>query len=655
MRSRSTLRLTWQLLEGQRLRYGAAIAALSVASCFLYLVPLVPQIVIDGALTDDPEAGSAFVRRAVDVLGGREAIAGGLHWALVAVAGLTAISGVFTYLRARWSAVASERIAERVRNRLYEHLQHLPMSFFDDAETGDLVQRCTSDVETLRQFLASQVVELGRATFMMLVPIPLMMMLDVRMTLVSIVLLPVVFVFSLLFFRRVRASFQEVDEAEGRLTSRLQENLTGIRVVRAFARQDHEIDRFAERNAEHRDLDFVLYRLMAWYWSVSDVLCMGQKALVVGVGAFWLMNGSLQVGTFYFFLAAVSMFVWPIRMMGRILTQLGKALVAIGRIDDILSAPRERDPEAPVSIGDVTDGAPLGALVFEDVSFRYGEGPWALEDVSFSIRPGETVALLGPSGAGKSTIVRLALRLYDPTRGRVILDGVDLGLVPRKRARSEIAVIMQEPFLYSKTLRENVRLGRKGASDSEIEDAARVACVHDSIMEFDLGYETVVGERGVTLSGGQRQRVALARALLDRPRVLILDDALSAVDTETEKLILEALESRRGERTTLLIAHRLSTLMHADRILVIENGRIVQEGPHRDLIAERGLYRRLWTIQSTLETEVGIEDEALHELDADHAAMTGAAHDAAMDDATDAAVMDDTTTDARMSVARTNP
>jgi ATP-binding cassette subfamily B protein len=590
--------MIWDLMEGQRLMYGAAIVALVFGSCFMYLVPLVPQITMDGVLSSNPEEASAFVQRAVQLGGGRVFLREHLWLALLCVVALTSVAGAFTYLRGRWSAMASERTTRKVRNRLYDQLQHLPCSYHDSAETGDQVQRCTSDVETLRRFLANQVVEIGRAMVMILAPIPLMLALDVRMTIVSVVSVPPIVVFSFLFFRRVRASFKLVDEAEGRMTSTLQENLTGIRVVRAFARQEHEQEKFERRNRAHRDLDFRLYKLFAWYWSISDFLCMGQKALVVGAGGYWLALGHLQVGTFFFFLAAVNMFIWPVRMMGRILSELGKALVAIGRIGEILQHPRESEPQGRAALALPSAWTNGGEIIFDRVSFAHNGGEDALREVSFAAAPGETVALLGPSGSGKSTIVNLLLRFYDPDSGAITIDGVDVLQVDRKEVRSRISVVMQEPFLYSKTIGENIRLGRAGAAEDEITEAAATACVHDAILEFDDGYRTMVGERGVTLSGGQRQRVALARALLDDPSILILDDALSSVDTETEAMILEALRSRKGRHTTLVIAHRLSTLMHADRILVMDRGRVVQRGTHESLVREAGLYQRLWQIQS---------------------------------------------------------
>jgi len=583
-------------------RYAAAIAALVLASCFLYLVPLVPAVVLDAVIARDGHTASPFVSQAIEWGGGRDFLRRNLWIGAVLIAGLNALAGLFTYLRGRWSSLASENITRRLRDHLYDQLQHLPCTYYDRAETGDLVQRCTSDVETLRQFLINQVVEIGRAGLMLLVPLPLMFAIDLRMTVMSLILIAPIVVFAVAFFRRVRTLFETVDKAEGRLTSALQENLTGIRVVRAFARQEHEIEKFAIRNGAHRDLNFGLYWLLAGYWSASDLLCMGQIAIVVFSGGIWLARGSLGVGSFFFFLTVVNMFIWPVRMMGRILTELGKATVAIGRIHEILGHPRETVP-AQTTAAFPAAGV-RGEIVLRDVTFSHRNGAPALENVSFRAAPGRMLALLGPSGSGKSTIVNLLLRLYDPDQGTIEIDGQEIETMDRKDVRRQISVVMQEPFLYSKTVRQKLAIGYASATHEEITEAAITACVHDTILEFEGGYETLVGERGITLSGGQRQRVALARAVLKQPSILILDDALSSVDIETEALILEALRARRGRCTTIVIAHRLSTLMDADEILVLDRGRIVQRGTHNHLKEEPGLYRRIWMLQNALEEQL---------------------------------------------------
>lgn len=589
----SNLTAIWDLMRGRRARYGSAIAAMVVASGLLYLSPLVPQIALDGVLSDEADQAPQLVQDTVVRLGGREYLADNL-WVLgLIMVGVTALAGAFTYLRSRLAAQASEDIIKRLRDRVYDHLQRLPSRYFDEAETGDLIQRCTSDVETVRTFLETQVVEVGRALIMVLVPIPLMLAIDGRMTLAAMALIPVVLGFSFVFFLKVKKAFTAADESEAAMTATLQENLTGIRVVRAFARQEHECGRFGGDNDKHRGNAFELYRLLAWYWSCSDLMTFLQKAMVVAVGLWLLAHDELQVGAFFFFLTATTMFVYPVRMMGRILTDLGKAMVALGRLREILDAPTESEPESPASL----ELPARGELRFSNVSFSHGEAR-VLKDVSFSLPAGKTLGILGPSGCGKSTIVELLLRLYDYEEGSIELDGIDIRRIDRQLLRSQTAVVMQQPFLYSKTLAKNVTIGRPGATSEEMVEATSTACVHENVLGFENGYETMVGERGVTLSGGQRQRVALARALLQQPAILILDDALSAVDTETETMILDALRRRQGRHTTIVIAHRLSSLMRADEILVLEHGEIVQRGTHASLSGQPGLYRRLWDIQS---------------------------------------------------------
>ena len=534
------------------------------------------------------------------MLGGPEHLRAHLWLAPVAMILLSALGGVFSYLKGWQASLASDGIARRLKNDLYDHLNHLPARYHDRADTGDLVQRCTSDVETARQFLAAQVMEIGNALILAGLALPLLLALNTPLTLVSFALIGPIVAYGYFYFRQVKHVFKEVDEAEGALTAVIQENLTGIRVVRAFARHDYERAKFAVPNARYRDRSLHMLRLMSWYWSISDFVALGQLGLTLIVGAHWITTGQITVGTLFAFLAYLALMLWPVRQMGRVLTDLGKTSVALTRIKEILAQPRESEPAAhPLFVAQ-----PLtGAIRVHDLRFGHGTSQPALNGLSFEVRAGESLALLGPSGAGKSTLMHLLLRLYDYTAGSIQVDGRELSSLPRAWVRSQIGVVMQEPFLFSKTLRDNLRLGRGDAPEHEIEEAARAACIHDTILTFEQGYDTLIGERGITLSGGQRQRVAIARAVLKRPPLLILDDALSAVDSETETLILDALRQRRGRATTLVIAHRLSTLVHADRIVVLDHGRIIQLGSHAELVAQDGLYRRLWEIQSNVETD----------------------------------------------------
>ena len=589
-------------MQGQRLRYLAAIVALAVATLAGFGPPYVIRATIDGVIAGQTPDAPAWVLDWIEAAGGASALAKYLWVGAAAILGLTGLSGLFSYLKGRWAAKASERITRNLRDHLYDRLQHLPCAYHDSTETGDQVQRCTSDVDTIRLFLGTQIVDLVRAIANLVFVLPIMVWLDWRMAVASTAVLPVIVAFAVIFFAKVQSTFKRMDESEGALTSRLQENLTGIRVVRAFARQQFEREKFEQRNHDYCAKNRSLYAVFAWYWSTSDFLVFVQMGLSLFAGAYWVgrgeANGGISVGTLVAFWMYVGMVVWPVRMMGRTLAELGKALISLDRVEGILETDIETE-----STELLTQSPPRleGRIEFASVSFSHGSDLPVLRDLSFVLEPGQTLAIVGPSGSGKSTIVNLLLRFYEPDTGTIRVDGLDLHRIARKYIRAQIGAVLQEPFLFSKSLRENLKLGRHDAPDDSMVEMATVAAVHESIEQFDEGYDTKVGERGVTLSGGQRQRVALARALLRDPPILILDDAFSAVDTRTESMILDALRQRHGRHSTVVIAHRLATLMHADQIIVVEHGQVTQCGSHGALIEQDGLYRRLWEIQTAVD------------------------------------------------------
>jgi ATP-binding cassette, subfamily B, bacterial len=592
------LKSLWTLTQGQRGRYSLAAVMLGCATLAGYVAPLIVAAVIDGALKHETQLPGA-VRAVISLLGGPDFLRANLWLAAVALTFFVGVAGVFGYFRVRLSSRACEVIIRQLRDSLYDQLQHVPPGFHDKNATGDLVQRCTSDVDTVRNFYNSQVIEIVDAAVRLVTVLPILLLLDWRMALAATAVLPFIVLFAVVFFGRVQGSFKSMDEAEGAMSARMQENLTGIRVVRAFARADFEIDRFAERNLTHRNLNRKLYFLMAVYWASSDFLCFLQIAFITMLGAYFVHSDTLSVGTYVAFMSFTGMYLWPIRHTGRVLTELGKTLVALGRINEVLNTPREVQPAAPAQL----PARLAGKIEFRDVTFGHKETP-VVAGVSFTVQPGQTIALLGPSGSGKSTLIALLLRLYDPQSGQIFVDDIDIASADRKAVRAQVGIVMQEPFLYGKTIRDNIRLGRFDAPESDILESASIASIHESIQKFESKYDTIVGERGVTLSGGQRQRVAIARALLKDAPILVLDDALSAVDTHTESDILGALRARAGRHTTILIAHRLSTLMHADNIFVLEKGRITQSGNHDTLVSQPGLYRNLWSIQSELEEDL---------------------------------------------------
>ncbi len=602
----SKLNTIWRLMRGERLRFGRALLALAFSAAFLFLVPLVIRATIDHVIAGKALEGPSILMEAIRWMGGRSVLVQNLWLAGSSVLVLMSLSGLCMYLKGRWASEASLEIVRKLKNRLYDQIQHLPSLFLDSAETGDLVQRCTSDVETFRNFLNEEIVEIGRTVFMVTISVGIMLALDVRMTLLAVCTLPVLFTASLWFFVRVKSAFQRVDEAEGALTTVIQENLTGIRVVRSFGRQDFEIDKFGKRNEAFRRLRIRLIEQLGLFWSTTDLICLSQMGIVLIVGGYWASAGLLTVGTLYAFFQYVLHYLWPVRQSGRLLSNMGQAMVALGRMELILDTERE---SAPSTGKGALPQRVRGEIEVDDLTFSFPGTDPVLDGISFQVRPGETVALLGPSGSGKSTLIHLLLRMYDYEKGSIRIDGRELNGIDRKKIREQVSVVMQEPFLYSRSIRENIRLGRAEASDAEMVAATSTACIHEAIEEFQGGYDTVIGERGVTLSGGQRQRVALAMALLaDRP-ILVLDDALSAVDTGTETRILDALRQRRGRQTTLLVAHRLSTLQEADRILVFDGGRIVQRGTPEELLKEEGIYRNLWKIQNAWESELVTERE----------------------------------------------
>lgn len=598
----SPVALLWRLMRGFRGLYLWAIVALFSHIGINYLTPLVASGTIDYVLSGKAIADDGLPGRILGLLGGPERVREALWLPALAILLLTICAGGFQYLKGRWAAKAADGLARRLKDRLYDHLQHLPASYHDRADTGDIIQRCTSDVETLRVAMASQVLAVSQALLLLLTALPLMLLLDVRMTGVSLLLIGPIALYGGFYFAKVKHLFRQVAEAEGKVTDVVQENLAGLRVVRAFARQDFENEKFARPNQLYRDRSLHLLRLMAWYWATSDFVALFQQGLVLFAGVYFISQGTLTVGTLFAFIMYLNMLLWPVRQMGRTLTDLGKSMVALTRIGEILSVKEEPAPAAPA----LPPERPAGRIEVTDLAFSHADGTPAIRGVSFAVEPGQTLAILGPSGAGKSTLMHLLLRLYDYTSGSIRFDGNELRDLDRQWVRSQFSVVMQEPFLYSKTISENIRIGRKHTSltEADVAEAARAAHIHDVITTFPDGYSTLVGERGITLSGGQRQRVALARALLREAPVLLLDDALSAVDAETEATILEALRRRHGRRTTLVIAHRLSTLAHADQVIVLDAGRVIQRGTHAELARSDGLYRRLWEIQNKIESDL---------------------------------------------------
>lgn len=602
-----SLKLLWHYMQGNRALYLGAIICVALATFFSVINPLIIRITIDSVIGDQPLETFEWLSKIIERFGGIKAFIHNLWIIGLILIMFTLVGGCFHYLRGKWSATAAETIAQNLRKKLYNHLQHLPYEYYIKAKTGDLIQRCTSDVDQIRQFLAVQLTEVGRAVFMLLSLAVIMVNLHAQLALISMSIIPVILGFSYFFYKRVKRSFKDADEAEGSMSTVLQENLIGVRIVRAFARQNYEIDKFDQKNVHYRDRLYQVLLWLAWFWSISDLLSMLQTAAVVVVGALWAAQGYLTLGTLVVFTTYIGMLLWPVRQMGRILTDLGKTLVALDRIQQILDEPKEivkKNEDRPVITGELT---------FNQVCFSYCDGRKILKDISFHIHPGETVAILGPTGSGKSTLVHLLTRLYDYQSGSIKIGQHELVNIEKKWLRKHIGLVLQEPFLFARSIKENIRLARPESQDPEIVEVARFAAIHDVITSFDLGYDTLVGERGVSLSGGQKQRVAIARTLIRECPILIFDDSLSAVDTETDAAIRNSLKERNQQATTLIISHRINTLAEADKILVLEEGQITQSGTHQELLKKPGLYRRVWELQNSLEDKLMVERMVKHE------------------------------------------
>ncbi|WP_253197384.1 ABC transporter ATP-binding protein [Clostridium algidicarnis] len=596
-----------KLVKGNRLLYVAAIASIAISTFIAMLEPMVIKTTIDSIIGNTPLNASPFIEKIIGFFGGKGVLSRNLWICSLFLITLTVIRGVFLFLRGKLAAKAAENIAKNIRVKLYDHIQNLPYGYHVNSESGDLIQRCTSDVDTIRRFFAVQLVDIGRAVFIVTFALIMMLSLNKKMTVIAMVIVPFIFIFSYVFFKKIKHNFEKADAQEGVLTSVLQENLSGVRVVKAFGRQSFEIEKYEKQNRKYRDLNFNLVKLLSNYWSISDLLCMTQIGLVLIAGIYYANKGEISLGTLVVFNTYEGMLLWPVRQLGRILSDMGKMTVSLKRITNILETPVEQE------YGKALKPDIKGEVTFENVSFKYDKDTKILENLSFSVKKGETIAIVGPTGSGKSSLVHLLLRLYDYDSGSIKIDGIELKDIERKWVRNNIGIVLQEPFLYARTIKENIMISKLDSSDREIESAATSAAVHEVISSFEKGYDTVVGEKGVTLSGGQRQRVAIARTLIKNMPILIFDDSLSAVDAETDRVIREELKKKSKDNTTFIISHRISTVMDADKIIVLNQGKIEDMGNHKELISKDGIYKRIWDIQNSLDAFSEDEEEALNE------------------------------------------
>jgi ATP-binding cassette subfamily B protein len=576
----------WRMLTGFRLAYLGAVIGVGVAAVLRTGSSLLLRYLVDDVLMQD-------------------AVGRTLPFVALGFVALALGQGAFSYLSGRWAAQTAEGIVRRLRDYVYDHIQRLSFTYHDQVQTGELIQRATSDVDAIRRFFADQAIGAGRIVMLFAANFVALVSLNARLALLSILVVPLIVVTSLLFFKKISKAYDALQDQEAELSTTLQENLTGMRVVRAFARQAYEREKFDGDNWERYRRGRKLLILHSLFWPSSDILCGAQMLGAFFVGALMAINGTITVGTYVAAARLIIWLIWPMRNLGRLIVQMSTGLVSYNRVMELVREERE-----PLDRGTYRpEGNVRGEIAFSDVRFGYEDGDGVvLEGITFCCEPGQAVGLLGSTGSGKTSLVNLLPRFYDYNGGSLTLDGVELREYPRRLLRQQIGTVEQEPFLFSRTIRDNITYGVQGeVSDQEVEAAARAASIHAAIQSFPEGYDTMVGEKGVTLSGGQKQRVAIARTLLKDPRILILDDATSSVDTETESEIREALQRLMEGRTTFIVAHRIQSVMNADLVLVLDGGRIVQRGTHDGLMAEEGIYRRIYDMQARIKGELDRE------------------------------------------------
>jgi len=592
--------LIWRFLKGSKFYFVLSILAAALTALADMISPQIIRAAVDNAIGGNEPTFGPAVMKLVNAAGGFEYLGQHLWIMALAILAVALVKVLSQYGFLLSNTRASETLVKTMRDTLYTHIERLPFSWHMKNHTGDIIQRCTSDVDTTRQFVAGQMTQLFRIVILLALSITFMVSMNVWLCLIALAPMPFIIWYSFQFHKKIGSGFKECDESEGRLSAMAQENLTGVRVVRAFGRERYERDRFVKHNEEYTGLWVRLGKVMARFWSVADILSGLQVMLVVVFGVIFCLNETMTSGEYIAFISYNAMLVWPIRMLGRMIADMSKAGVAIDRIAYIMNSKEESDRDNACE-PDMT-----GDIAFEHVNFAYEGCPQMLHDIHFTMKAGTTLGILGGTGSGKSTMMLLLDRLYDlpDGSGRITIGGVDIADMKLEHLRKNIGIVLQEPFLFSRTLKENLSITDADMTFSDIREAARAACLDETIEGFTKGYDTFVGERGVTLSGGQKQRAAIARMLTQKTPIMIFDDSLSAVDAETDAKIRTALEKRFGSASIILISHRITTLSKCDQIIVLDRGRIAEMGTPDELRQSGGLYQRIYEIQTLSREEV---------------------------------------------------
>ena len=594
--TKKKLSLIARFLKHSKRYFLVALISAAVMAFADMLNPQIVRVALDNVIGGQEAELPEFVMSFIEKIGGFDFLKQNLWIMAVAIITVAAVKVIGQFCFRVFNTKGSETLVKTMRDTLYSHIERLPFSWHMKNRTGDIIQRCTSDIDMVRGFISDQMTAICRISIMIVLSMIFMFSMNPWLTLVALVPMPIILCYSLSFHTKVASAFKDCDENEGKLSAMIQENLTGVRVVRAFGKERYEKDRMEEHNEYYTGLWVRLGKFMSRFWSTMDVLSGTQIMLLVTVGCVFCIKGWLTPGEYVAFISYNSMLIWPIRMLGRMISELSKAGVSIDRIMYITESEIEKDKEGAIK-ADMT-----GDIAFEHINFSYDGCPQMLYDINFTMKSGTTLGILGGTGSGNSTLIQLLDKLYDIEDGRITIGGVDIRDIQTKYLRENIGIVLQEPYLFSRTLAENIAITEDEIDLEKVKDAAKSACLDGAIENFVKGYDTFVGERGVTLSGGQKQRAAIARCLMKNAPIMVFDDSLSAVDTETDSKIRTELEKRFGTASIILISHRITTLSKADKIIVLESGRIVEEGTHEELKTAGGIY------QSIYETQTGLEE-----------------------------------------------
>lgn len=592
----SDLKIIMPFAKGYRYFIVISAVATVVKVAASFAMPQIIRFTVDSVIDSVPFSFNETIMYFIELLGGREGIRQNLWISAAVILLLAVINSLSDFIGRYTVAKGTEGIIKNIRNNLYNHIQKLPYSWHIKNQTGDIIQRSTSDVDVVRNFISTQMSEMFRTIMLVVISLILMFSMNVRLTLIVLIFIPVVVLYSSVFYGILSKRFLIADEAEGELFTVTQENLTGVRVVRAFGREKYEIDKFSEKNNIYSDLWVKLGYQLGYYWGIGDFVTGSLVMTIVIAGSIFAVDGAITLGEFMAFTSYTAMIAWPLRSFGRILGELSKTKVSLERICEIFREQEETDDHDALTPDMNTD------IEFKNVTFKYEGNFPILNDLSFKINAGSTFAILGGTGSGKSTLMHLLNRLYDlpDDCGIITIGGVNIKKIKREYLRKNIGMVLQEPFLFSKTIKENIGIVNSDADINQIKQVSSIAHVDDAIENFSNGYDTIVGERGVTLSGGQKQRVAIARMLLQNTPIMVFDDSLSAVDSETDAKIRAALKSGKKSSTVVLISHRITTLMQADMILVLDKGRVADMGTHEELLSRDGIYKNIYDVQMNI-------------------------------------------------------